>query len=81
MTDDVWVEDLRRKWGIKQQPNPLTVNVRLSTVLELIATANRAVAVGTGFCLGLGDTGKPLLAELDRIQRTLNYQTNELTQL
>lgn len=82
MTEDEAAELLAQKWGLVRKPPPeLLVAVRLRSLLELVATANRAVAVSSGFCLLLGESGRPLLNELDRLQRTLNFQTTELTSI
>ena len=79
MTDDELVAALKRKWGIASPSPELLIAVRVRSLLALINTASKTVGVGTGFGLLLGDSGRSLVQEMDKLDRTLRFQIDELT--
>jgi hypothetical protein len=76
MDDDELVAHVRKQLGVP--PPGVYVTVPLPVLLQFVACSYRSLGTSTGWALMLGDTGRPLLRELDRSERQMNYHLGDL---
>jgi hypothetical protein len=81
VTEDELADLLRQKWGLskpKPKPPEYLLTVRLSALLQLIATVSEGFGTASGWALATEDDGQPLAAEIDRYKRTFHFQLSDL---
>jgi hypothetical protein len=76
VSDDVKALMLKKQWGI-EEPQPV-IAVPLLPLLRFVTAAYRSIGFGQGWATLLGETGRPLRTEMDRLERSLNCEAADI---